>query len=324
MISAVVSNFNGARYLPRLIDSLKRQNGVEVEIIIVDRNSRDESAEILARYPEIVVVSEPPESGLVSGYAAGMSRARGDRVFFSNEDMWFDPDCLDRLSRAIDVQAGIAASDPWQWTYDGTNWLHGGVRFRPTRWSMNGPHPFRRADFTVDLKHGEAVPFACAGAFMIDRRVFEEVGGWDGEFFLDQEDVDLFIRLWQRGFRCVTVPEAKVFHDVGASNTQQLQGGQKVSKRRYISSRSSCSIIAIKYFSWSSLWMSATTLLAGAANNLRKGRFAMAQWDALAFKEVVRRAPNAARFRRQNAELNATRPGERFFDQSEFSSGLEP
>jgi hypothetical protein len=58
------------------------------------------------------------------------------------------------------------------------------------------------------------VPFACGGAFLIHRDVYAEIGGWDTSFFLDFEDVDLFVRAWQREWHCVTVPEAKVYHAV--------------------------------------------------------------------------------------------------------------
>jgi len=39
---------------------------------------------------------------------------------------------------------------------------------------------------------------ACAGAMMVDRSVYDEIGGWDASFFLDYEDVDFCIRAWQR------------------------------------------------------------------------------------------------------------------------------
>jgi glycosyltransferase involved in cell wall biosynthesis len=67
----VVSNLNGERYLARLLDTLSAQEGVVTEIIVVDRHSTDESGEILRGCPEVQVLREPPESGLVAGYAAG-------------------------------------------------------------------------------------------------------------------------------------------------------------------------------------------------------------------------------------------------------------
>ncbi len=255
-VSVIVSNFNGAKYLPKLLETLTAQRNVEFEIIIVDRNSTDDSPNILANWPAVRIVSEPPETGLVTGYAIGAEHARHDQLFFCNEDMWFEPYCLARLSRELDETKGIVAADPWQWTYDGAHWIHGGTRFDKCFWGFSCPYPFRRFAFTEPLACGATIPFGCAGAILITKHAYEAVGGWDRQFFLDQEDVDLFLRVWQKGWKCVVVPEAKVYHAVNVSNAKTLQGGrQKVSKRRYISGRSSISIIGLKHFSLSGLWL---------------------------------------------------------------------
>ena len=81
-VSAIISNFNGAKFLPRLLSSLRSQREVDVEIIVVDRQSTDESAAILAGHPDLKVLQEPPESGLVSGYDAGARVATSDLLFF--------------------------------------------------------------------------------------------------------------------------------------------------------------------------------------------------------------------------------------------------
>lgn len=59
---------------------------------------------------------------------------------------------------------------------------------------------------------------------MIHRTAYEAVGGWDRGFFLDYEDVDLFLRIWQLGWKCVVVPEAKVYHAVNVTNEQKIEG----------------------------------------------------------------------------------------------------
>src|SRR5262249_6189666 len=153
--------------------------------------------------PWVRVISEPPESGLVSGYAIGAAIARHEHLFFCNEDMWFDPDCFRLLERHIDLPRGIVAADPWGWTLDGSQWIHGGTLFVRRIWNVNNPYPFRGKDFTRQLARGCDVPFPCAAAFMMHRSAYEAVGGWARDFFLDHEDLDLFIRVWQVGWRCV-------------------------------------------------------------------------------------------------------------------------
>ena len=321
-VSVIISNFNGAQFLPRLLDSLLAQRGATIEIIVVDRQSKDNSLDLLEDYPDVVVIQEPPASGLVTGYSAGTKVAKYEHLFFCNEDMWFDEDCIRKLQEQINLDARVAAADPWQWTYDGRDWLHGGVRFQRKRWDIDSPHPRYKISFTVPLDSGSRVPLPCAGAFLIHRDVFNELGGWDTSFFLDDEDIDLFIRAWQKEWLCVTVPDAKVYHAVGASNEQHLEtAGQSVSTRRYISHYTSTLIIAIKYFSLPTNILGASNWLVRFANNVLKLRFGMAFRDLLVLKQVLQRAPKALKFRFQNSDWNSRKPGQKFFSQSEFQLG---
>src|SRR5258705_11360906 len=116
-VSVIVSNFNGARYLPRLLETAKTQRDVKFEIIVVDRNSTDNSRNILEQHRDVKTLREPPESGLVAGYAAGAGYAHFDHLFFCNEDIWLAPDCLANLENHIDLNLRVACADPWQWTY---------------------------------------------------------------------------------------------------------------------------------------------------------------------------------------------------------------
>lgn len=319
-ISVICSNLNGARFLPRLLQSLRDQRGVRLEIIVVDRNSQDESLRILQDHPEVRVVPEPPESGLVTGYTVGLRHAAHDLVYFCNEDMWFAPDCLRLLAQAIDLDTRVGAADPWQWSYDGEHWIHGCTRFRPTRLNLNSAWPFVEYDFTVPASAGVRVPFACAGAFLIHRRVFEQVGGWDTSFFLDAEDTDLGIRLWQNGWSTVVVPGAKVFHAVGASNGHNIgpTGSVKVSRRRYISSNANKAIIGLKYYSAPYLSLPVGTWVARFANNALKGRRELLVMDIEVLREIARRLPDAVAWRLRHREENRAYPGERFFRDPTF------
>ncbi len=319
-VSVVVSNFNGAKYLPRLLASLAAQRDVTLEVIVVDRCSRDESTAILAAHPDVKVLSEPPESGLVSGYAVGAAAASADLLFFCNEDMWFDPNCLTRLAARIRSAADIGAVDPWQWTYDGVRLIHAGTRFVETALYQNSPDPSRRPNFVVPLAAGEAVPFGCAGAVLVRRDVYDDVGGWDRSFFLDVEDLDLFIRFWQTGWRVVVEPEAKVYHAVGVSNTQVIAGAVPVSRRRYVSGRASVLVMVVKYLPWTSVASVSALWVAASLRRLLLLRWSKVAWDVSAAREVWSRLGDALSYRRSHAQVNRRRPVREFFRTKEFQS----
>jgi GT2 family glycosyltransferase len=322
-ISVIVSNLNGQHFLPRLLQSLQAQKDVKLEIVVVDRHSHDDSLDILSAYPQVRVLSEPPESGLVSGYAAGAMVARHEHLFFCNEDMWFDERCLSALEERLSIAKRVGAADAWQWTYDGRHLIHGGVRFRPFRWDVFSPLPWRMQHNMEELPSGAVIPFGCAGAVLIHRQMYDELGGWDREFFLDYEDMDFFLRGWQRGWHCVTVPEAKVYHAVSASNVHYLANvKQTVSHRRYISARSNECMIGIKTFSGSMLHLPFLVWLSVFVFNLKHAQFRRARWDLSAFAQIVRRVPSALRFRRQNRRWGRTRPGEQFFTADAFNAAV--
>jgi GT2 family glycosyltransferase len=323
-VSVIVSNFNGKSFLPRLLESLRGQRGVSTQVVVVDRFSHDGSPEYLAGQPDVTVTREPPETGLVSGYAAGVAHARHEHLFFCNEDMWFedmwfDPDCLRLLEERIDPAAGVVAADPWQWTYDAAHLLHAGTRFRRAAWNPLCAYPFRRYSFTEPVDGGAVTPFACAGAFLMQRAAYEAVGGWDRSFFLDHEDVDLFIRVWQRGWRCVSVPGARVYHAVGSSNAQHIATiNTPVKRRRLISGLSSISIIGLKYFTSLALLYPLLFPLLAVGKEAVRLRPRRAWLSVLAAREVLRRSGEAIRFRSRWGRYNRRRPGQDFFRSPEF------
>jgi GT2 family glycosyltransferase len=253
-------------------------------------------------------VREPPDSGLVAGYAAGVMHASHPLLFFCNEDLYLGPSCLRDLARSIDLDQRVAAADPWQWTYDGSEWIHGGVRFRRSMWDFNSPLPFRRHNFVAPLPDGARIPFGCAGAVMVHADVYKGIGGWDTSFFLDYEDVDFFLRAWQRGWVCVTVPSARIYHAVGASNDKVVGARpQSVSRRRYVANRSNVTVVALKHFS------------------PRLATIGLAMWlitllmDLLVLRDIRRRVPAILSFRRSNRVWNRAKPAERFFLAPEFA-----
>lgn len=320
-ISVIVSNFNGARYLPRLLETLKAQRDVELELIVVDRNSTDASAEILAQHPEVRVVKEPPESGLVAGYAVGVPYATSDLLFFCNEDMAFEPDCFALVAAQFAVGERIGAVMPIQKSYDGTRIVQAGTWFTPTRWYRDNPNPFRASVFR-DVHEPEPISGINAGACMITRAAYEDVGGWDASFFLDYEDMDLSLRLWQRGWHCRIEPRAIVYHAVGASNGNALNGGRtSVGAKRYVAALSNQVVIAMKSFTGAAQLAVPALLADRLLRDVLTRRWQAAALDIDAMALTLRRLPDVMRYRREHRRWNQDRPGQAFFDDPRFDVG---
>jgi glycosyltransferase involved in cell wall biosynthesis len=94
-LSAVVPNYNHARYLPRALDALLSQSHPAAEIIVVDDCSTDESRDIVARYaiknPSVRLVAIAKNSGVIAALSRGLNEARGHYVYFGAADDFVMP-----------------------------------------------------------------------------------------------------------------------------------------------------------------------------------------------------------------------------------------
>ena len=209
-ISIVVLNYNGRRWLEPCLSSLACQRGADAEIVLVDNCSDDGSAAFVEeRFPSVRVLRLDRNRGFAAGNNAGARAARGRFLAFLNNDTEADPCWAASLTAALDADpsAALAASrivyldNPAIADSAGDAYLRAGGAFK--RGHGQPAACFRTA--------GEVFG-ACGAAFMIRRSVFEELGGFDEDFFLVYEDVDLSYRAQLRGHRCLYVPDALVCH----------------------------------------------------------------------------------------------------------------
>lgn len=104
-ISVVTSSFNQGRFIARTIESVLAQSYPELEHIVVDGMSSDDTAEILARYPHLRVIRER-DSGQADAINKGFKSATGEIFCFLNSDDTFEPGALQRVAQEIDPDSG--------------------------------------------------------------------------------------------------------------------------------------------------------------------------------------------------------------------------
>jgi N-acetylglucosaminyl-diphospho-decaprenol L-rhamnosyltransferase len=166
------------------------------------------------------------------GFAAGNNRgagaARGDWLVFLNNDTRAEPEWLDRLHTAAVAHPDFALftsrivflHDPSVVDSAGDGYLRAGGAFKRG-------HGAEATAFTTPRE----VFGACGGAFMIRRRTFEMLGGFDPRFFMIHQDVDLSYRARLQGFRCWYVADAVVRHigsgSLGVSSPSAVFYGQR-------------------------------------------------------------------------------------------------
>ena len=210
MIDIVIPNWNGRHFLPVCLNAVRAQTFRERRVFLVDNGSADGSVDFVREhFPEVTPIPLAENTGFSPAVNRGIAAGDGEFVFLLNNDTELAPDCLERLMDAAaaspaDFFAAKMVNYNQRDLLDGAGegYLRGGAGYRLGTLEADGG--FYATSRTV---FG-----ACAGAALYRRRVQDEVGGFDPDFFAYLEDVDWNLRAARLGKTCRYVAEARVFH----------------------------------------------------------------------------------------------------------------
>jgi N-acetylglucosaminyl-diphospho-decaprenol L-rhamnosyltransferase len=224
LVDVVVVSYNSAATVRDCIAPLAHADWVNV--IIVDNASQDSTLEVVADLP-IAVVSLQRNFGFAYGCNRGSETGSAPNVLFLNPDARIDQASLRRLVAVLDENASIGLAAPKIVSADGA--LEFSQRRFPRLRSTYAQALFLHrilplvgwSDEVVrDLSAYESrhsVEWVSGACMLVQRRVLEDVGGWDEGFFLYSEDKDLCRRFWARGYEVHFEPSAQAAHVGGAS-----------------------------------------------------------------------------------------------------------
>jgi len=202
--------WNGREHLDACLQAVAAQHGVSAETILVDNGSTDGTVDhIRATYPWVRLVTLDSNRGFAAGTNAGVREARGRFVALLNNDTEPEPGWLQALVQNVDESGPfllvtslvVYMHDPQRIDSAGDGLLRAGGAFK------------RHHGERVDVALEPAEVFGVSGAAcLMPRRVFDELRGFDEDFFASHEDVDLSYRARLLGYRCRYVPGAVVRH----------------------------------------------------------------------------------------------------------------
>jgi len=215
-VSVIIPNWNGARYLPECLDSLRAQTYPRLEVIVVDNNSTDGSVALVRKdYPEVRLLELEENRGLAGGVNAGARIAQGEILTLLNNDALADANwaaaLLDGLRR--NPEAGLVASKMLLYDHPtvinsvGDTFGSDGIPGNRGVWEEDQGQYDRE----------EWVFGGCGGAVAYRRDMWRILGGFDEDFFMYCEDVDLNWRAQLAGYRCLYLPQAVVYHRLSAT-----------------------------------------------------------------------------------------------------------
>ena len=229
-VSVLLLSWNTKQLTLECLDSLPVgiDDGLTVEVIVVDNGSRDGSAEALAERDDITLIANPENRGYAEGVNQAYERATGEFVLLLNSDVDFRPGSLSTLLRFLREHPDVAGVGPLYLNPDGTEQQHhyrfptfGATIGNMSRLLGRVPPLARRVD--DDFTQARPVEQPSASCLLIRRSALPDDELMDEQFPIYFNDVALAYSLAQRGHRLWMTPEAVVVHEHGAS-TRQLGG----------------------------------------------------------------------------------------------------
>jgi GT2 family glycosyltransferase len=209
-VTVIVVNWNGKARLIQCLDALRDQLFQDLVTVVVDNASDDGSAEtVRQQFPEVKLISLTENFGFAIANNIAIRQADTEYIALLNNDAIAHPQWLQSLVNALTVntEAGFAASKmlyhdaPHVIDRAGDGYTTAGAGCLRGRGLGDGA--FNQLEWIFG---------ACAGAALYRMSMIRDIGLFDENFFLLYEDVDFSFRAQLKGYKCLYVPTAIVYH----------------------------------------------------------------------------------------------------------------
>jgi len=235
MISVVIPNYNGAKYLKSCFKSIKKNSLAPGEIIVVDNGSTDNSVNLICRlFPQTIIIKNPKNFGFAKAANQGIIKAKSKYVALINNDLVLDKNWLKIIADSIDKTPKGERVAAWcgkTLTADGKKIENVGLRF-----SIRGKaENIGNGEISRPQKYDrERYVFGASGAAVVYRKeAFLSTGMFDEDFFCFEEDVDLSLRLQAQKWKTKYLPQAISYHVGGATISQMGNRRQRLDFRNW-------------------------------------------------------------------------------------------
>ena len=230
LISIVIANYNGERYLRTCLKSLLKSSIRICEIIVIDNNSTDTSIEIVKQFQKkdsrIKILQNKVNIGVPASRNIAISKCKGEIVILLDNDTEVRRDSLKQLIKPL-KDKGVGATQALLINFENRNFVQmaGGHLIPQAIWLMGFYERQKYRD--VKLKLGLSNIIAISAALAVKKKVLDKINGYDPLLFNYTDDLDFSWRIWIAGFRVVLAHQAIVYHytksvarraNIGANN----------------------------------------------------------------------------------------------------------
>lgn len=213
LVTVIIASYNGEKFLEDCLGSLIKSTYPNLDILIVDDGSTDNSKKIFAKYlklsNQIRIVKNEKNIGLSKSRNKAIRESKGDVLLFLDNDTEIMPDTIDKLIAALYSSPKLGAVQALLVDFEKRDLIQvGGLKLIPyTGWGIILDQWKERK---IYKPNGNVIGLGAALA--VNREVVMKINGFDEEFFHYTDDLDFSYRIWVAGYQIAIVPDAIVYH----------------------------------------------------------------------------------------------------------------
>jgi GT2 family glycosyltransferase len=217
-VAVVILNWNGKKYLQRFLPSVLSSVWPNLEIIVGDNASTDDSIAFLQQeYPSVTIIQNDDNYGFTGGYNKVLERVEADYYILLNSDVEVAPGWIAPVINLMESDPKIAVAAPKIKAFDQKEYFeHAGAAGGFIDYLG---YPFCRGRMFYEIEQDKGqyqqsgeVFWATGAAMFIKQHCWREAGGFDDRFFAHMEEIDLCWRLKNIGYKVMYCAESEVYH----------------------------------------------------------------------------------------------------------------
>jgi N-acetylglucosaminyl-diphospho-decaprenol L-rhamnosyltransferase len=242
-LSIVIVSFNARQHLVRCLESLVQSPPAAAhEIVVVDNNSNDGSADAAERFDGVRVIRSAANAGFAAGNNVGIRASSGTNLLLLNSDTVVQAGAIDAMLRRLQREPDVAVIGPRLVDGSGRAELSFGPMITPVNewrqaqmvWGLASNNPAVVARVEAMTRQERRPDWVTGACLLVRRADAEAVGLLDERFFMYTEDVDFCAAIRARGRQILFTPDIEVVHLRGRSAATAFSATRAAYERSHL------------------------------------------------------------------------------------------